>query len=72
LAVNGPMGQEEFDALPLPEKYIISKCHTLVGSVTQDLEKYQLGAAGSKVRSCYDMQQNVWMRYYTLIHIISS
>jgi valyl-tRNA synthetase len=49
LGVTGPMGKEEFDALLLPERYIVSKCHSLVESVTNDLEKYQLGAAGSKV-----------------------
>ena len=43
------MGQEEFDTLALPERYIISKCHELVASVTSDIEKYQLGAAGSKI-----------------------
>lgn len=51
LGVNGPIGKEEFDTLPLPERYIISKCHELVESVTEDIEKYQLGAAGSKVGS---------------------
>lgn len=49
LGVSGPIGKEEFDTLPLPERYIISKCHELVESVTEDIEKYQLGAAGSKV-----------------------
>lgn len=49
LGVSGPMGKKEFDSLALPEKYIISKCHELVESVTEDIEKYQLGAAGSKV-----------------------
>lgn len=49
LGVTGPIEKEEFDSLPLPEKYIISKCHALVASVTEDLEKYQLGAAGSKI-----------------------
>lgn len=49
LGVSGAMGSEEFDKLLLPEKYIVSKCHTLVASVTEDLEKYQLGAAGSKI-----------------------
>ena len=38
LAVNGPMGKEEFDNLSLPEKYIISKCHELVAEVTRDIE----------------------------------
>ena len=49
LGVSGPIGKEEFDTLALPERYIISKCHELVESVTEDIEKYQLGAAGSKV-----------------------
>jgi valyl-tRNA synthetase len=49
LGVTKPIDQEEFDRLPLPERYIISKCHDLVASVTNDIENYQLGAAGSKV-----------------------
>ena len=54
LGVDGPIGKEEFDTLSLPERYIVSKCHELVASVTEDIEKYQLGAAGSKVsRSTY-------------------
>lgn len=50
IAVDGPMSQDEFDSLSLPEKYIVSKCHELVESVTDEIEKYQLGSAGSKVR----------------------
>ncbi len=50
IAVDGPMCQDEFDSLSLPEKYIVSKCHELVESVTDEIEKYQLGSAGSKVR----------------------
>ncbi len=50
LGVTGPLSKEEFDTLALPERYIISKCHELVESVTNDIENYQLGAAGSKVR----------------------
>jgi valyl-tRNA synthetase len=49
LAVTGPLEREEFETLALPERYIISKCHELVESVTNDIENYQLGAAGSKV-----------------------
>jgi valyl-tRNA synthetase len=49
LAVTGPLEKEEFESLALPERYIISKCHELVESVTNDIENYQLGAAGSKV-----------------------
>jgi valyl-tRNA synthetase len=49
LAVSGPIGREEFETLSLPEKYIVSKLHVLVGSITKDIESYQLGAAGSKI-----------------------
>lgn len=49
LGVDGPMRTEEYESLPLPEKYIISKCHALVSDVTKEIENYQLGAAGSKV-----------------------
>ena len=49
LSVDGPITKEELDTLALPERYIISKCHSLVSSVTEDIENYQLGSAGSKV-----------------------
>lgn len=49
LAVTGPIDKDEFETLSLPEKYIVSKLHTLVGSITNDIENYQLGAAGSKL-----------------------
>lgn len=49
LGVSGPILKEEFDRLSLPERYIISKCHALVSDITADIEKYQLGAAGSKI-----------------------
>ena len=49
LSVRGPISQAEFDAMALPERYIISTCHTLVASVTEQIENYQLGAAGSLV-----------------------
>ena len=61
LAVTGPMSIEEFNTLLLPEKYIVSKCHSLVDSVTTDLEKYQLGAAGSKV---YDFLWDEYADWY--------
>jgi len=49
LGVTGPLDEDELSSLALPERYIISKCHELVESVTSDIEKYQLGAAGSKI-----------------------
>eukprot|EP00934_Nitzschia_sp_Nitz4_P001021 Nitzschia sp. Nitz4//scaffold54_size114964//5083//8324//NITZ4_003832-RA/size114964-augustus-gene-0.13-mRNA-1//-1//CDS//3329554294//1021//frame0 len=47
--VTGPIQKEEFGQLSLPERYIVSKCHSLVASVTEDIERYQLGSAGNKV-----------------------
>jgi valyl-tRNA synthetase len=49
LGISGPMEADEFNSLLLPEKYIVSKCHALVESVTSDIESYNLGAAGSKI-----------------------
>jgi len=49
LGVDGPIGKEEFDSFPLPERYIISECHTLVARVTEQIENYQMGTAGSLV-----------------------
>ena len=49
IGVTGPIEKEEFETLSLAEKYIVSKCHTLVDSVTKDIEEYSLGTAGSKV-----------------------
>jgi valyl-tRNA synthetase len=49
LGVTGPILLAEFNSLPLPEQYIVTKCHRLVETVTNDIENYQLGAAGSKV-----------------------
>lgn len=49
LGVTSPLARDEFDKLLLPEKYIISKCHALVENVTNDLETYNLGSAGSKI-----------------------
>jgi valyl-tRNA synthetase len=59
LGVTGPMGKEEFENLALPERYIISKCRELVASVTSDTEKYQLGAAGSKVSIILFAHRNI-------------
>lgn len=48
-ANTGPITADELRTMGLPERYIISKCHSLVASVTEDIENYQLGAAGGKV-----------------------
>ena len=59
-AVTGPIQKEEFDRLSLPERYIISKCHQLVASVTADIESYQLGAAGGKIYEFFWDQYADW------------
>jgi valyl-tRNA synthetase len=61
LGVRGPITKDEFDQLALPERYIVSQCHTLVSSVTADLELYLLGAAGSKV---YDFLWDQFADWY--------
>lgn len=49
LAVDGPITSEDFDKLGAPERYIISKCHTLVYKVTEEIEAYNLGEAGRRL-----------------------
>ena len=68
LAVTGPLGREEFERLALPERYIVSKCHELVESVTNDIEKYQLGAAGSKVIRSWESIFSVNFGYLSIAH----
>jgi len=48
-AVTSPMTQEELSGLPLPERYIVSKCHVLVQRVTESLEAYAFGEAGQLI-----------------------
>ena len=51
LAVTGPMGADELASLPLPERYIVSRVHGLVGEVTDQLEAYDFGPAGMSIYS---------------------
>jgi len=46
LVVHGPLSAEELIELPLPERFIVSKCHQLVAKVTLGLENYDFGDAG--------------------------
>jgi valyl-tRNA synthetase len=43
------MDADELAGLALPERHIVSKCHALVGAVTDGLEKYSLGDAGRQI-----------------------
>ncbi|KAJ1428256.1 tRNA synthetases class I-domain-containing protein [Ochromonadaceae sp. CCMP2298] len=49
LVVRGPLSAEELAALPLPERFIVSKCHLLVAGVTEGLEAHNFGEAGRQI-----------------------
>lgn len=49
LAVQGAMGQAELLALPVPERYIVSRCHEVTARVTELLESHSFGDAGRLV-----------------------
>ena len=57
LAVRGPMGAEEMAALPLPERWVVSRVHTLTANVTAQLEAYDFGPvrASASTRCTWDM-----------------
>jgi valyl-tRNA synthetase len=57
LAVTKTMTLEEIQQLPLAERYIVSKCHELVESVTDALEAYSFGDAGRQI------QEFLWDEY---------
>jgi valyl-tRNA synthetase len=42
------MGAEEMAQLPLPERWVVSRLHTLTANVTDQLENYDFGP----VRAC--------------------
>jgi valyl-tRNA synthetase len=46
LAVTGPMTPQELSALPVPERYIVSRCHEVVLEVTRLLEALSFSDAG--------------------------
>jgi valyl-tRNA synthetase len=46
LAVTGPMTQQELNALSVPERYIVSRCHEVVIEVTKLLEALSFSDAG--------------------------
>jgi valyl-tRNA synthetase len=46
LAVTGPMTPQELNALPVPERYIVSRCHEVVQEVTRLLEALSFSDAG--------------------------
>jgi len=46
LARSGPLTATELAALPVPERYIVSRCHELVEKVTAGLEAYEMSEVG--------------------------
>ncbi len=46
LAVRESMRMVELEKLPLAERFIVSRCHALAESVTNELERYSMGDAG--------------------------
>lgn len=46
LTVTSDISSNEINKLPLAEKYIVSKCHELIGKMTYALETYAFGEAG--------------------------
>ena len=49
LVVTRTMTLAEIQALPLAERYIVSRCHDLVSKVTEALEAYSFGDAGRQI-----------------------
>jgi hypothetical protein len=52
LAVTGPMTSQELSSLPVPERYIVSRCHEVVQEVTRLLEALSFSDAGSDIGCC--------------------
>ena len=57
LRVVGEMDAESISKLPLAERYIVSRCHELVMTVTESLEIYSFGDAGKQI------QEFLWDEY---------
>jgi len=49
LAVAGPMSADEIATMALPERWIVSRCHTLVDTVTKQLQANDFGPAGQSI-----------------------
>ena len=47
--MTAPMGAAELAALPLAERWVVSRCHALVHATTAQLSSYEFGAAGHAV-----------------------
>ncbi|KOO27863.1 valyl-tRNA synthetase [Chrysochromulina tobinii] len=62
LAVTEPMSAAELATLPLPERWVLSRCHVLVGSVTEQLEAYDFGPAGQAIYSFLWDEYADWYR----------
>jgi len=69
LKVDGPMKQEEIDALPLAERYIVSRLHQVIDSVTSLLQSHRIAEAGSMVYDFFWNQYTNWYIEASKIHM---
>lgn len=53
LAVSGAMSAEELAGLPVPEAFIVSRCHLVTRQVTDALEEMNFGDAGNNHSALY-------------------
>jgi valyl-tRNA synthetase len=61
---EGPSTAASSPSLPLPERYIISKCHQLIADVTNAIENYDFGEAGKRL---YDFLWEEFADWYVEI-----
>jgi len=57
LAIREPPTAEWIATLPLPERWVISRCNQLIATVTSQLSNYEFGPAGQAI------QQFLWDEY---------
>ena len=46
---NGVIDETDLSALPLAERYIVSRCHDVINQVTKALDSYDFGEAGKYI-----------------------
>jgi len=49
LAVTSAIDKDELSTMPLPERWVVSRCHALVDEVTSQLKSYDFGPAGQAI-----------------------
>jgi valyl-tRNA synthetase len=59
-AVHKTFTSEEIAALPLPERWAISRCHQLIGTVTSQLKTYDFSPAGMAIQDFLWDEFSLW------------